>query len=99
MVTISDQVLFVDQKVMICIQLPKLAVYDIKMLIREVPVTDHMRKKEKGLTDIIIYNHNTVTDNVCIWNLYLKTLLMSSSSSACCIASIKFPRFSSLRVR
>lgn len=57
MVTISDQVLFVDQKVMICIQLPKLAVYDIKMLIREVPVTDHIRKKEKGLTDIIIYNH------------------------------------------
>ena len=29
----------------------------------------------------------------------LMTLLMSSSSSVCCMAAIKFPRFSSLRVR
>lgn len=36
MVAISDQVFFVNQEIVVCIQLPKFAVYHIEMLIRKV---------------------------------------------------------------
>ena len=38
MVTISDKILFINQEIVVRIQLPEFAVYDIKMFIREVPV-------------------------------------------------------------
>lgn len=37
MVAIFDEILFVDQEVMVRIKLPKLAVYNVKVFIREEP--------------------------------------------------------------
>lgn len=37
MVAISGEVLLVNQEIVVCIQLPKFAVHNIKMFIREIP--------------------------------------------------------------
>lgn len=38
MVAISYKVLFINQKIMICVQLPEFAIYYIEMLVREISV-------------------------------------------------------------
>ena len=38
MITVFDEILFIYQEIMVCIQFPELAIYDIEVLIWEVSV-------------------------------------------------------------
>lgn len=47
MVAISNKVLFINQEIVICIQLPKLAVYDVEVFIREISVRISCNRRAK----------------------------------------------------
>lgn len=47
MVTIFDNILFLDKKIMIIVKLPKFAIYDIEVFVWEVPKPHKDNRNEK----------------------------------------------------
>jgi hypothetical protein len=37
MVSVLDKIFFINKEIVVCVELPELAVYHVKMLIREIP--------------------------------------------------------------